>query len=568
MQYKQQRRIRSQVLAIALRYPLGVIATLMWGIFGGQAVLARPILNQPPETLHQYFGQPIERTTIGTSPTGQPQIRERYDSSALRQAVPSLSEQTTFSVIFAAGRSQTLIVDNGPVPSFEPDVGRALFRYFWNYEAPIWYELSGAPRGFEGLSRRRGCLGDGVRVDWEQAAVTISLAMSYDRACEPPYPTFGDLEKHWSKHYVEALRERKIVNGYPDGTFRPNRPVTRAEFAALIAGAFAPEASRQASAFRDVASNFWGARAIDQIAQGGFMVGYPNGTFRPQAEISRLQVYLALASGLKLPPGDREHLNLFQDGRDVPDYAQATIAGALEKTLIINYPRINILDLGRPATRADVAAAIYRGLVVQGKAEPLSPYRSYIPKVLVSVADSDYTAIEQQLAARRFRAADELTRQALAQVIAEANRWSEIEAAIAQFPCQDLRHIDRLWREASNGKFGIMAQAELWHQFKADPNQPTAIAAYQRFGEQIGWVTPGERSWDYRHRIWEELTFDLTAPKSHLPALGVWGVGRWEEGVMGPPPGAPIDIGGWDVVASQATEWWQRARVCQSASAD
>ncbi len=484
MQDKQQRRIGLQVLAIALRYPLGVIAILMWGIFGGQAVLARPILNQPPETLHQYFGQPIERTTIGTSPTGQPQIREQYDSSALRQAVPSLSEQTTFSVIFAAGRSQTLIVDNGPIPSFEPDVGRALFRYFWNYEAPIWYELTGAPRGFEGLSRRRGCLGDGVRVDWEQAAVVISLAMSYDRACEPPYPTFGDLEQHWSKHYVEALRERRIVNGYPDGTFRPN------------------------------------------------------------------------------------HLKLFQDGRNVPDYAQATIAGALEKTLMINYPRINILDLGRPATRADVAAAIYRGLVVQGKAEPLSPYRAYIPKVLVSVADSDYTAIEQQLAARRFRAADELTRQALAQVIAEANHWSERQAAIAQFPCQDLRHIDRLWREASNGKFGIMDQAELWHQFKADPNHPTAIAVYRKFGEQIGWISPGERSWDYRHRIWEELTFDLTAPKSHLPALGVWGVGRWEEGVMGPPPGAPIDIGGWDVVASRATEWWQRARVCQSATSD
>ncbi|MGB7444197.1 MAG: GUN4 domain-containing protein, partial [Coleofasciculaceae cyanobacterium] len=170
---------------------------------------------------------------------------------------------------------------------------------------------------------------------------------------------------------------------------------------------------------------------------------------------------------------------------------------------------------------------------------------------------------EQRLAARQFREADELTRQAFAQVVAGTSSWSEVETAIAQFSCQDLRHINRFWQDASNGKFGIMGQAELWHQLKANPNQATSLAAYQTFTEQIGWASLGEQPWDYRHRILEELTFDLSAPRGHLPALGVWGVGRWPEGVMGPPPGAPIDIGGWDVVASRATEWWKRAQICQ-----
>ena len=360
------------------------MAVSIWGVLGGQAALARPIFERTPETLHRYFGDPIEQTTSETPLAGNSQITESYDPSALQEAVPGLRDGTIFSVIYEAGRARAIVLENGPVSFFEPNVGRALFRYFWGYEAPIWYELPRSPSGIEGLFPGSACLGDGVRVDWQQAAVVLSLSMTYDRACEPPYPTFRDLENHWSKSYVDALKARKIMNGYPDGTFQPDRIATRAEFAAAIAGAFESEARRQVPAFRDVASTFWATDAIALTANRGFMMGYPDGTFRPEAEISRLEVYLALASGLGLPSGNGDRLDSFQDGATVPDYARATVAGALEKTLILNYPLVNILDLGRPATRADVAAAIYRGAVVRGDAESLPPYRSYIPDVSAS----------------------------------------------------------------------------------------------------------------------------------------------------------------------------------------
>ena len=378
MRYQQQRRVRSQTLAIA---------TLIWVLLGERVALARPVLDRPPEILHQYFGEPLERTESGTSPTGNTQVKESYDPSALQQAVPSLSDRATFSVIYEAGRARAIVLENGPVASFKPDIGKALFRYFWDYEAPIWYELPRSSSGIEGLFPGSACLGDGIRVDWQQAAVVLSLSVTYDRACEPPYPTFRDLENHWSKSYVEALKARGILNGYPDGTFQPDRTVTRAEFAAAIAGAFSiaenseSESQQQISAFRDVAPTFWGTDAIARAATGKFMTGYPDGTFRPQVEISRLEVYLALASGLELPSGNRDLLDRFQDGAAVPDYARATVAGALEKTLIVNYPFAHILGLGRPATRADMAAAIYRGLVVRGDAESLPRYRLYVPEV-------------------------------------------------------------------------------------------------------------------------------------------------------------------------------------------
>ena len=46
--------------------------------------------------------------------------------------------------------------------------------------------------------------------------------------------TFSDINSHWARPFIESLAEAKIVNGFPDGTFKPNQPVTRAEFATLV----------------------------------------------------------------------------------------------------------------------------------------------------------------------------------------------------------------------------------------------------------------------------------------------------------------------------------------------
>ncbi|MEB3148076.1 MAG: S-layer homology domain-containing protein, partial [Sphaerospermopsis sp.] len=47
--------------------------------------------------------------------------------------------------------------------------------------------------------------------------------------------SFPDIQNHWARLFIQALAQRRILNGYPDGSFRPNSPVTRAEFAAIIA---------------------------------------------------------------------------------------------------------------------------------------------------------------------------------------------------------------------------------------------------------------------------------------------------------------------------------------------
>ena len=79
-----------------------------------------------------------------------------------------------------------------------------------------------------------------------------------------------------------------IINSYPDGTFRPNSSVTRAEFAAMVGKAF-PEAQRTRNSvlFVDVPSNYGADTAIETASQMGFLSAYPSKVFNPSQNIPR-----------------------------------------------------------------------------------------------------------------------------------------------------------------------------------------------------------------------------------------------------------------------------------------
>lgn len=186
---------------------------------------------------------------------------------------------------------------------------------------------------------------------------------------------FEDIQGHWAQSYIASLTKKGIIAGFPDGTFRPNEPVTRAQFAAIVNKAFAPPAERPAIGFRDVSSNFWGAEAIEVAYRGGFLSGYPEGLFRPSQEIPKVQAIVALVSGLELRSDNTAVLSRYNDASQIPDYALTAVAGATENQLVINYPSLSQFDPNRQATRAEVAAFVYQALVNAGKAEAIpSPY--------------------------------------------------------------------------------------------------------------------------------------------------------------------------------------------------
>ena len=197
---------------------------------------------------------------------------------------------------------------------------------------------------------------------------------------------FNDLVGHWSAPFVEALADKNLVKGFIDGTFRPDIQVTRAQFAALVAAAFADQkATRSDIRFKDVSASLWAAQAIRYAQTRGFISGFPDGSFRPNDPMTRVQALVALANGLALSGGRSESLLAFTDRAQVPSYAVEPVAAATELRIVVNYPNPSLLRPLSPITRAETTALVHQALVASDRADRIAS--PYIPRTDVASAN-------------------------------------------------------------------------------------------------------------------------------------------------------------------------------------
>lgn len=187
---------------------------------------------------------------------------------------------------------------------------------------------------------------------------------------------FSDVSStYWAKPFIESLAARDVIKGFPDGTFRPNEPVTRAQFAAMVRNAFQKNKIRNAVNFVDVSSSYWARGAISETYEMGFLTGYPGNVFSPEQNIPRVQVLVALSNGLGYSATTTSALQAYNDSVSIPEYAVNSISAATEKSIVVNYPDVRFLNPNQVATRADVAAFIYQALVSSGQVSAISsPY--------------------------------------------------------------------------------------------------------------------------------------------------------------------------------------------------
>ena len=114
---------------------------------------------------------------------------------------------------------------------------------------------------------------------------------------------FPDTQNHWAQPFIKVLAEKELVTGYLDGTYRPENPVAREEFAAIIRQAFDQPLEREidnGGVFKDVPPEYWASPAIEEAYETGFMLGDPDGFFYPTSSISRAEVLAVLSKKLDL----------------------------------------------------------------------------------------------------------------------------------------------------------------------------------------------------------------------------------------------------------------------------
>ena len=135
---------------------------------------------------------------------------------------------------------------------------------------------------------------------------------------------FSDIDENdWYYDNVMDAAENGYVTGLGDGIFAPTKATTRAEFASMIAKAMGYEANPDApSMFPDVADDFWGKAAINFCAQNGIITGYDDGTFQPNKAITRQEAASILRNAFKLTESSSE---TFPDDSAISGWAKESV---------------------------------------------------------------------------------------------------------------------------------------------------------------------------------------------------------------------------------------------------
>ncbi len=204
-----------------------------------------------------------------------------------------------------------------------------------------------------------GTMQNGVYETGQQRGRGIITASFNGRQMEIPVQIeclFKDSAQSWAFEQIEDLAAAGLVKGFEDGTFRPAQPVTRAEMTALLARLLAwPPAPREAR-FKDQLPE-WAKGVISAAVAQNIIKGYPDGTFKPNNYITRAELCAILDRVLK-PPPTKQKLN-FKDAKEIPAWAQEAVARVVAGGLIRGYGD-GTLRPKAPVTRAEMAAVLWR----------------------------------------------------------------------------------------------------------------------------------------------------------------------------------------------------------------
>ncbi|MBW7475600.1 S-layer homology domain-containing protein [Paenibacillus oenotherae] len=210
-----------------------------------------------------------------------------------------------------------------------------------------------------------------TEVDGHQAAVIRSLTNStYVLVSRTPQLT--DIQGHWAAAEIEGMNRRMIVNGVDGSRFAPEAVITRAELAALLARALGLPGGGEDAAFRDVSESSWYSGAIAAVKAYGIIDGFKDGTFGPNREVSRQEAIVMIIRALRLANAAtaasseeaQADLDVFADRNQIGVWASDAIRTAIAEGLVKGYG-----DELRPReslTRAETTVLIHRMLLKAG----------------------------------------------------------------------------------------------------------------------------------------------------------------------------------------------------------
>ncbi|MGI6491037.1 MAG: S-layer homology domain-containing protein [Pelotomaculum sp.] len=166
-----------------------------------------------------------------------------------------------------------------------------------------------------------------------------------------------ELQGYWAETQIGYWLEKGVIKGYPDGSFAPDKYITRAEFITMTNNIFSLQGQQEVS-FSDVSAGDWFYGEVAKATAAGYLTGYKDNTVRPKQWITREEVAVLLCRLSKLnTDGSNAPASSFLDAADISSWANPGIATAVQYRLMNGYPDGTF----RPqdfATRAEALVAL------------------------------------------------------------------------------------------------------------------------------------------------------------------------------------------------------------------
>ncbi|PAF29795.1 InlB B-repeat-containing protein [Paenibacillus sp. 7516] len=192
--------------------------------------------------------------------------------------------------------------------------------------------------------------GDLIQVDVNH--FTKFAVFAVDQPNAPVEVALHDIKGHWAEELIQQAVRDGIVKGYVDGSFKPNASVTRAEFTVMLMNALQTDYAEAPLSFTDRSNiGIWAQSAVARAVQAGFIQGDSGGAFHPNDAVTRAEMAVMVANALQVK-AESGTSSTFADNEQIPVWARAAVAG-MQQSGLLNGKGLNIFAPRDNTTRAE-----------------------------------------------------------------------------------------------------------------------------------------------------------------------------------------------------------------------
>ncbi|MBP1924249.1 hypothetical protein J2Z76_000102 [Sedimentibacter acidaminivorans] len=195
----------------------------------------------------------------------------------------------------------------------------------------------------------------------KKKTISILLLLIMIITAMMPLNVYGlnkDYIGHWAESTIQSWLDNSYITGYLDGSFKPDEPVTRAEFVKM-ANNFLGFSEKAAISFTDVSPNDWYYEEVQKAYKAGYIHGASELLFNPNSNLTREQAAVIVSKilGLELNP---ENVQRFSDSELISDWAKEYVNAVAVAQIMLGYSQDNTFMPQKPITRAEAIVLLDR----------------------------------------------------------------------------------------------------------------------------------------------------------------------------------------------------------------